>query len=128
MYHLRCLQFFTFRDAPKQKKEDDKIIEGLKKLQPVPAMNLQATVSAEKITGVTTIPSGACSGTLIASDPSDWKIVKCGTTSGTTSATLDGSTSGGTGEKIDGASRATQGVHVGLVTAAIVFFQYAVQY
>ena len=40
-------------------------------------MDLQKTVSAEKITGVATIPSGACTGTLVASDPNDWKTAKC---------------------------------------------------
>jgi hypothetical protein len=72
-----CEKYFTFRDAPKMKKSDDKIIESLKKIQPSPPMNLQKTVSLEKITGVTKIPSGACSGELIASDPNDWKDAKC---------------------------------------------------
>ena len=45
-------------------------------------MDLQKTVSAEKITGVSTIPTGACTGELIESDPNDWKNVKCGEDTG----------------------------------------------
>ena len=63
-------------------KSDALIIEGLKKLQPTPKMDLQKTVSAEKITGVTKIPSGACTGELIESDPNDWKDAKCTDDSG----------------------------------------------
>ena len=64
-----CEEHLKFRDMPKLDPEiegngasDTRIVNMLKKLQPSPALDLQSTVSTEKIDGVVTIPSGACKG------------------------------------------------------------------
>lgn len=109
-----CEEFFTFRDAPKKKKSDELIIEGLKKIQPTPTMDLQKTVSAEKITGVSEIPTGACTGELIESDPNDWKSVKCGEDSGLNLASSPSASSGW--------SRNTNSWRVVEIAAAVAIF------
>ena len=47
----------TFRDGPKAQKEDPAIRSTLETLRPC-AVDLQATVAAEAVTGLTTLPRG----------------------------------------------------------------------
>lgn len=94
-----CESFFRFRDTPKM-KGDDRIIRLLKPIQPSPALDLRATVSAEPITAVRNLPgsSGAPLATLLPADPAlDWRCParQCGllgTGSGDRSATCPGTT------------------------------------
>jgi len=95
--------YFSFRDMPKLDPEtqggnDHRIRNMLQALQPNPPLDLQSTVSAEKIDGVATIPSGACTGTLLPADSSlDWMCTpNCttpiGTGAGDRSLMCDGTT------------------------------------
>ena len=59
--------YLTYADAPKRQKEDDNIASTLAQhVHTLPAGTLQATVSAEAVSGVSTLPRGACSGEIIA--------------------------------------------------------------
>ena len=59
--------YLTYADAPKRQKEDDNIASTLAQLvHTLPAGTRQATVSAEAVSGVSTLPRGACSAEIIA--------------------------------------------------------------
>lgn len=59
-----CDNYLTYRDAPKYQKQDDAIRATLETLQP-PLINTRATVSPEAVTGVSALPQGSCTGTLL---------------------------------------------------------------
>lgn len=66
-----CESHLHFRDLPKR-EGDERIVEKLQALQPSPPLDLRTIVSAEAVTGVRTLPSGECSGSLL--PPSaDWR-------------------------------------------------------
>jgi len=63
-----CESYLTFRGTPKQsgvQTADDDIRAGLEALQTTPPLDLRKTVSAEAVDNVTTLPRGACTGSLI---------------------------------------------------------------
>ena len=65
-----CDTHLTFRDdRVKFKKEDDQIRASLEKIQPA-VSSFQQAITAEPITGVTALPRGACTGSLIGDDAS----------------------------------------------------------
>ena len=75
-----CSNFLTFRGKPKEEGvQDDDILEDLKTIQPGP-IDIKGTISPEEVTGVSTIPQGACKGILI----------QPGSSSGSTSAPVSG--------------------------------------
>merc|ERR1711890_189208 len=62
-----CSDFLTFRGKPKQEGvqvDDFEIVSGLEKIQPDP-IDIKATISPEKVTGIPELQRGACKGTLI---------------------------------------------------------------
>ena len=104
MPHLWCENHLSFRDVPKLDPEaedgprgsDELIVEKLKSIQPYPPLDPQVTVTAEKITGVTKIPSGACSAPLIPADPKrDWRCTRNCTHLGSRAGDRGGSCVGG---------------------------------
>jgi len=59
-----CENFLTFRDVKDGQKDDSVIRETLEALQPPPT-DYRATVSPEAVTGVSALPRGSCTGTLL---------------------------------------------------------------
>lgn len=82
---LWCENHLSFRDLPKIKPKDvtdpdgseARIVKMLKNIQPKPPLDPRKTVCAEAITGVTSLPKGACNVPLIEADPNtDWKCTR----------------------------------------------------
>lgn len=63
-----CEDFLTFRGYKKEtgkQRQDADMKSTLRAIQP-PALRLRETVSPEAVTGITALPRGACTGTLLA--------------------------------------------------------------
>lgn len=73
-----CEDFLTFRgagdfntvDCRRGKKDDEDIVSSLQSIQPDPALDV-STITEEAIDGVSSLPRGACSGTLIPAQKQD---------------------------------------------------------
>jgi len=60
-----CQNFFTYRDAPKAKKDDNDIAVTLAGLQPSPPIDPKKTITTEAISGIKQLPRGSCTGKLL---------------------------------------------------------------
>jgi len=62
-----CSDWLTFRGKPKEEGvqvDDDQIVSDLRKIQPTP-IDTKRTISPEKVTLISKVPRGTCTGTLI---------------------------------------------------------------